>query len=324
MKIQRLFATFIIITAIGILYDKYKEKYDPEPEKVQFGLIQRYLLNDPGYSNDNNKPIMWIFSDYDINSRHWKSFGSRNTTDLNQPYIHMCIELIIKWCGDSFNICLINANSFDKLIKDWTINVNELSEPIRGRVIKLGLFRILHKYGGVLMPNSMLMLRDFKYYHDRYLGASGCYFGEFVCRNITSSIKETFPDNKLFGCTKKNINMKELCNYMEKIISTDNTSETDFNGNLDRFVFKLINRQAINKIPGNLLGTKTANGDIIIIDDLLGNSKIEFDKAAFGIYLPDDEILKRKKYGWFARSNKVQILSSNTNVGKMFALSYNH
>ena len=138
MKIQKLLSAFIIITAIGILYDKYKEKYDPEPEKVQFDLIQRYLLNERGVDG-NDKPILWIFSDYEINSRHWKSFGSRNTNDLNQPYIHMCIELVIKWCGDSFNICLINADSFDKLLKDWTINVSELSEPIRGRVIKLGL-----------------------------------------------------------------------------------------------------------------------------------------------------------------------------------------
>ena len=321
-KIQRLIPAFIIITAIGILYDKYKQKYDPEPEKVQFDLIQRYLLNEPSFDN-NNKPIMWIFSDHDINSRHWKTFGSRNTNDLNQPYIHMCIELIIKWCGDSFNICLINSDSFDKLLSDWTINVNELSEPIRSRVIKLGLFRILHKYGGVSMPNSMLMMRDFKEYHNQYLGASGCYFGEFVCRNVTSNMKQTFPNHRLFGCAKNNENMKELCNYMEMQISTDNTKECDFIGNLDRFVFKLMNRNAIHKIPGNLMGIKTIAGDIIVIDDLLENSKIEFDRTAFGIYLPSDEILKRHKYGWFVRSNKVQILSSNTNVGKMFTLSYN-
>jgi hypothetical protein len=136
-------------------------------------------------------------------------------------------------------------------------------------------------------------------------------------------MKQTFPNHKLFGCAKKNENMKELCNYMETVISTDNTNETDFIGNLDRFIFKLMNRHAIHKIPGNLMGTKTVKGDIIIIDDLLGNSKIEFDKEAFGIYLPSDEILKRQKYGWFGRSNKVQILSSNTNVGKLFTLSYN-
>ena len=84
-----------------------------------------------------------------------------------------------------------------------------------------------------------------------------------------------------------------------------------------------MNRHAIHKIPGNLMGTKTVDGDIIIIDDLLGNSKIDIDKSGFGIYLPSDEILKRQKYGWFVRSNKVQILSSNTNVGKLFTLSYN-
>ena len=173
------------------------------------------------------------------------------------------------------------------------------------------------------MPNSMLMMRNFKNYHEQYLGANGCYFGEFVCRNVTSNMKQTFPNHKLFGCTKKNENMKELCNYMESMISTDNTSETDFIGNLDRFVFKLMDRHAIHKIPGNLMGAKDVNGDIVIIDHLLENSKIEFDKGAFGIYLPSDEILKRQKYGWFVRSNKVQILSSNTNVGKLFALSYN-
>ena len=84
-----------------------------------------------------------------------------------------------------------------------------------------------------------------------------------------------------------------------------------------------MDRHAIHKIPGNLMGAKDVNGDIVIIDHLLENSKIEFDKGAFGIYLPSDEILKRQKYGWFVRSNKVQILSSNTNVGKLFALSYN-
>ena len=37
-----------------------------------------------------------------------------------------------------------------------------------------------------------------------------------------------------------------------------------------------------------------------------------------------DEIIKRHKFGWFARSNKVQILSGNTNVSKFFAMSYNY
>jgi len=236
MRIQRLFTAFIIITAIGILYDKYKEKYDPEPEKVQFDLVHKYLLN----SGDGNKPIMWIFNDYAVNSRHWKSFGSRNNTDMNQPYIHMCIETIIKHCGDSFNICLINYESFDKLLKDWTIDIDKLTSPIKERVISLGLFRILHKYGGVLIPNSMVMVTDLIDVHNDYLGIQGCYTGEFVCRNINSDVIETFPNMKLFGCKKKNNIVKELCNYLEVLISTDNSNETDFMGDLDRMLYKFI------------------------------------------------------------------------------------
>ena len=318
MRIQRLLTAFIIITAIGILYDKYKEKYDPEPEKVQFDLVQKYLLN----GGDDNKPIMWVFTDYEVNARHWKTFGSRNTTDLNQPYLHMCIETIVKWCGDSFNICLINSESFDKLLKDWTIDIDKLTKPIRNRVITLGLFRILHKYGGVLMPNSMIMLRDFKPIHNEYLGNQGCYVGEFVCRNITSDIIETFPNMRLFGCQKKNAIVKELCNYMEVMISTDNSNESDFIGNLDRMINKFIRSGHLNKLFGNLLGTKDIHNKSITIDDLLNNSNIEFDGEMFGVYLPKDEILKRRKYNWFSRSNKVQILSSNTNVAKLFASTY--
>ena len=318
MRIQRLLATFIIITAIGILYDKYKEKYDPEPEKQQFDLIQKYLLN----GGDGNKPIIWIFTDYEVNARHWKTFGSRNTTDLNQPYIHMCIETIIKRCGDSFNVCLINSESFDKLLKDWTIDIDKLTKPIRNRVITLGLFRILYKYGGVLIPNSMIMMGDFKSIHNEYLGNEGCYVGEFVCRNITSDIIQTFPNMKLFGCQKRCKSVKELCNYMEVLISTDNSNETDFIGNLDRKIHKLNNSGSINKISGNLLGTKDINNKPVMIDDLLSSTNIEFDSELIAIYLPKDEILKRRKYNWFARSNKVQILSSNTNVAKLFTLGY--
>lgn len=163
---------------------------------------------------------------------------------------------------------------------------------------------------------------DFKSIHNEYLGNEGCYVGEFVCRNITSDIIQTFPNMKLFGCQKRCKSVKELCNYMEVLISTDNSNETDFIGNLDRKIHKLNNSGSINKISGNLLGTKDINNKPVMIDDLLSSTNIEFDSELIAIYLPKDEILKRRKYNWFARSNKVQILSSNTNVAKLFTLGY--
>ena len=115
MRLQKLFVAFILITTLGIFYDKYREKYDPDPEKLQFDLVQEHLLENNGDLNLIKKPIMWIHIDYDKNSRHWGSFYSRTSNNLNQPYLNMCVETIIKHCGDSFNICLINGVSIFSL-----------------------------------------------------------------------------------------------------------------------------------------------------------------------------------------------------------------
>ena len=51
-----------------------------------------------------------------MNARWWKSFGSRNTKCLNQPYQYLTIKSIVDKCGEHFNICLIDDKSFEKLI----------------------------------------------------------------------------------------------------------------------------------------------------------------------------------------------------------------
>ena len=48
----------------------------------------------------NGKPILWIHNKYEINSRNWDSFMSRNTNNLNQPYRRLCVDTIIKHCSD--------------------------------------------------------------------------------------------------------------------------------------------------------------------------------------------------------------------------------
>ena len=79
----------------------------------------------------------------------------------------MCVETIIKHCGESFNICLINDSSFDKLLNRWSIDLDKLPQPMKERTRTLGCLRLLEKYGGVLLPNSMLLMRDFIHYHEK-------------------------------------------------------------------------------------------------------------------------------------------------------------
>ena len=87
---QYLFIGAIILVA-SLFANKLKQNFESNDE---YELIRKYLLNDsPLYGY--NRPKLWIHTKYEINSRKWKNFYSRNTTDLNQPYLHLTIKTII-------------------------------------------------------------------------------------------------------------------------------------------------------------------------------------------------------------------------------------
>ena len=150
------------------------------PDKNEDELIRKYLLNEsPLYGY--NRPKLWIHTTYKYNARKWKSFGSRSSTDLNQPYIHSTIESIINHCGDDFNVCLIDDDSFNQLIPGWRTNISELPEPQRDYFRELGLTELLYIYGGIIVPNS------------------------FVCfRNLISLYAKGIENDKAFSCEVPN------------------------------------------------------------------------------------------------------------------------
>jgi len=119
------------------------------------------------------------------------------------------------------------------------------------------------------------------------------------------------------GCKPNCDEMKELIGNLEISVSNDNTSDKDFTGLTDRYLYKLVNENKISLICGKALGCKDKKNNKIVIDDLLIDSEINYCKCnLFGIYLPKEEILKRHKFQWFTRLNHRQILESNTQAGK--------
>ena len=143
------------------------EKYD---------LIKKYLLNGNKYLG--GKPILWVHSTHNINARNWKNFGSRNTNNLNQPYILSCIETIVKNCGKSFHVCLIDDKSFARLLPKWDIDISNLAEPIRGHVRKLAIARLLYTYGGMQIPDSTIVVKDLLPIYDKSINSHGCFVGQ--------------------------------------------------------------------------------------------------------------------------------------------------
>ena len=112
---------FMILMTIGVFYRRYDDKLLRESKDRNDSAIRDYLITDPDKLGaiSTSRPILWIPIHYSYNSRKWQSFGSRSSYDLNQPYIYLTVKSIIKYCKDSFHVCLVDDDSYVKLMPGW-------------------------------------------------------------------------------------------------------------------------------------------------------------------------------------------------------------
>ena len=311
------------VLTIGILLvasyfsDSFKQTFETNDE---YELIRKYLLNDsPLYGY--NRPKLWIHSKYEINSRKWKDFYSRNTTDLNQPYIHLTIKTILDHCADDFNVCLIDDKSFSKLIPSWDIDVSTVAEPMKSSLRELGMLQLIYFYGGITVPNSFICKKGLKELYE-----NGIENGRpFVCENInrtenilSSSQKKLFaPDTFFLGANKNDETILEFIEFSKKQNNSPHfTSEINFIGKSSKWCLSAIQNNKMNLLGGELIGVKTEDNKQILLEDLMEDAYIKFHPNTFGIYIPGDEILNRHKYQWFAVMSSEQLLQTNMIISK--------
>lgn len=317
----------IIVIALGILYQKFCEKqYSIAglPEGLDnYNEIKKYLLSD-SYNESalakSKKPILWIYVPHEYNARNWTSFGSRSSYDLNQPYLYLTVKSIIRSCDKSFHICIIDDQSFDKLLPDsnYSATLATVAEPILTNVRQLAIAKLIHLYGGVNVPISFLCSRDIIGLYEKGIRDDTM----FVCENINTNISATnnmfFPDARFMGAKKNNEMMEQFITHLEKLMGNDYAAEYAFTGGYNAWINDHIVKKHVKLIPGTDVGTKTINEDPVLIDNLLNQDFIQFYNKMYGIWIPADQILKRNNYEWFARLSADQIFQSDTILGKQF------
>jgi hypothetical protein len=316
-KVVKLAIAYLIIMFIGFIYDKYKKTIDVQEQYNDGELIQKYLLNDSSLTK-NNKPILWIHIEFEKNARSWESFGSRTSDNLNQPYQYLTIRNIIETCGESFNVCLIDDDSFIKIIPEWRTRVEHLPRPLRSHMRELALATVLHIYGGFLIPSSFICFHDLRSLYDAHIGNANVMIGELRTISSLAAEKQYSPSTKIMGCKKFDPVMKEFMDYLMQITDRDQTHEMDFTGETTRWWLakQAAVPKAVSIIPAEELGVKTTTNKPVLIEELLSDIDVPLSPTAAGLYIPEQEILKRSKYQWFARLSPKQVLESHTLIGK--------
>ena len=273
------------------LYNQFKQCEDMFETNEHYKLVSEYFL-DKGHKH---KPILWIHTSTELNSRNWESFYSRSSNKLNQPYLQLTMKSIYDHCKDSFNICLINDDSFSSLLS-WNIDLPDIAEPMKNHYRTLGLCMILYEYGGMVVPQSFLCKKNLM----------PLYKPVFFMEQKNSGVSEHIylPNTLFMGCKKKNHTMKIFIQYQEHLYK-ERTEQADFIGNTQLW----LNRECVG-VDGKWIGVKKTDGSPVLIDELLGTSDISLPEH-YGIYIPQEEILRRPKYSWFARLSIPQLKQSD-------------
>jgi len=309
---------FIILMTIGVFYRRYDDKLIIDSKERNDDAIRDYLLTDPDTLGALavTRPILWIPIVYSHNSRNWSSFGSRSSYDLNQPYIYLVVKSIISYCKDSFHICLVDDKSYKRLMPDWRYDPKVTPEPVMEHARNLAIIKLLRVYGGMTVPPSFLCLRNLDELFSQSISSKS---NMFVCeeRNRTSLAGTDYVTGiSVMGCTANSESMRELETFYEQAIVNDYTRDIDLSDKLGVMCNNLIRIGKVTRVNAELIGIRDRAGKKVDVEDLMGNSYIEFTSHAYGILIPANEILARTAYQWFVRLSAEQVLSSNTIIGK--------
>lgn len=299
------------------IFGSYIRKYFSDTESAdEHKMIREYLLNDsPLYGY--NKPKLWIHNIYDINARSWESFGSPNTRNLNQPYLHLTIKSIVEHCGDDFHVCLIDDNTFAKILPNWDIDLDSTAEPLRSQLRTIGFLKIIYYYGGMFVPSSFICQRNLAPLYYEYADSKLAFCFEQVNRTVSQRV--FIPNLTFFGACKNHASILDLLEFAKENAKqlSAYSNEFEFTGVMSNKLLALSANNDITICDGSLIGVKTATeGRPILLDDLIEESYLDLVTNYYGIYIPYDEVLRRTTCDWIAYLSKEELLASNLCIAK--------
>jgi len=318
--IGNIFLFFFLCIVVTILIKQYwKMQYlRGDKDKLAMNSLKDYLLSQEELRNAN-KPILWIHIPYEYNARNWQSWGSRSSWDLNQPYLYLCIQSILRHCDQSFKICIIDDASFAKLLPSFSngegggggeggYDINKLSMPLLAKVRQLQLLKLLREYGGMICPVSFVCLRDLIALFQEGSAQNRPFLCQRVDVSSTSVGQVMEPSCQMMGVRQKQDPILiEIIHYAEQVLSQDATAESLFLGKVDRYA-----GERASLIQGKLVGTETIDDHAVVLENLFSDDfgSVAFYPQMYGIWVPMQELLHRIQYGWFLRSSVEQLISA--------------
>jgi hypothetical protein len=238
----------------------------------------------------------------------------------------LTIQTIINHCGQDFNVCLIDDESFIKLLPSWDIDLTVVAEPMRTHFRQLGLLQLIYYYGGMVVPNSFVCIKNLKEFYDEATTSQKPFVCEAVNRTVNLQQQKHkmlfIPDTYFMGALKNDTTILELVERVKRLNKSPFfCAEPDFLGTVSQYCLEYINANKMNLITGEMIGIKTKDRKTILLENLMEEDYLDLNCNAVGIYIPADEVLLRTKYQYLAYLSKEEILQSRLIIAKYITAS---
>lgn len=323
VNITHMIFAFSLVMVASYFGNNFRQTFISNEHTDDYEMVKKYLLND-SVMYGKNRPKIWIHSKYEVNARKWKNFMSRNSTDLNQPYLYLTIQSIINHCGEDFHICLVDDDSFEKLIPTWTTDLKMVPEPMRSRYRDKGMLELLYIYGGMIVPNSFLCVKPLIELYRTGIENKTPFMAEKQIRLPNAPQSKPFmPDMYFMGAHKEDPVIQLMIQQLNSLEGFHHfQNENEFSYKMSQWLSEQVEDQAIQLLEGQVIGIKTRIGKPVLLDDLMSDEYLDFDDSHFyGIYIPAKELLSRPKFQYFAILPVEDVLKTDCIIAKYFKVS---
>ena len=296
-----IYLVMIVIIFLFMVY-RYQEKQeklrvkDLKTEKLD---IDRYFYN-ADYLRTSKRRKIWIHIPFEKNSRVWDNFGSRTSTKLNLSYMTLCIKSIIDWCSESYDIIVFDDNNIVNILPDTDIDLSKLSGPLLQKYREICLLKILHLYGGVMLPPSLYLIKPFS-----VVDLQDTWYVTEISYHEKNTHFRTVFSSVITGTDINNHKLLNYIHYLEKKVTKDFGEDSLHFGN------DYLKDNRISALDGALFGIKDKKNNTVTIDNLMSNHRLSLTYNNIGLYIPAKDLLKRKKYQWFCKMSEEQVLETH-------------
>jgi hypothetical protein len=291
----------ILIVLIYLIVYRYKQNEENERKKMLRGEyldINLYFYNQDILSNSKRRKL-WIHIPFEKNARKWDNFGSRNTYELNLPYMCLCIKSIIDYCSEYYDIIIFDDTNINDILKD-DIDFSKISGELLYKYREICIMKILNEYGGILVPPSLFLSSSISRIDNE---DTWFVIDSYNYNSVNSKI--LLPSTLITGTTKDNIHLKKYIKYLEDTVLKDFGNES---------IHYSTNYFLKNNIPildGALIGIRDYKNNPITLDELMSSKPVKLRSDCIGLYMPNCELLHRKIYQWYCYLSEKEVLKTN-------------